>query len=56
MRDNIVILEKRELDIDGELINTSYTIYGLEEYLIHNDTFDTFQEAKEYLREVFNIL
>ena len=55
MKDSITILEKRELNLDGELLKTSYIICSEGEYRVVDYEFSTFQQAKEYLKAKFGI-
>jgi isopentenyl phosphate kinase len=54
MRDSITILEKRELNLDGELLKTTYVIHGAGEF-DHIRTFSSYEEARKYIKNTHGI-
>ena len=54
MRDLITIIEKTELDLDGEIINISYTISSPGEF-DYLKIFKSYGEARQYIRETYGI-
>jgi hypothetical protein len=54
MKDLITITEKTELDLDGEIINTSYTISSPGEF-DYLKIFKSYGEARQYIRKTYGI-
>jgi hypothetical protein len=54
MKDIITITEKTELDLDGEIINTSYTISSPGEF-DYLRIFESYGEARKYIRDTYGI-
>ena len=54
MRDLITIIEKTELDLDGEIINTSYTISSPGEF-DYLRIFKSYGEARKFIKENYGI-
>lgn len=54
MKDIITITEKTELDLDGEIINTSYTISSPGEF-DYLKIFKSYGEARKYIRDTYGI-
>jgi hypothetical protein len=54
MKDIITIIEKTELDLDGGIINTSYTIVSPGEF-DYLRIFKNYGEARQYIRDTYGI-
>lgn len=54
MKDIITITEKTELDLDGGIINTSYTISSPGEF-DYLRIFESYGEARKYIRDTYGI-
>lgn len=54
MKDIITITEKTELDLAGEIINTSYTISSPGEF-DYLRIFESYGEARKYIRDTYGI-
>lgn len=54
MRDSITIVEKKELNLDGELIKTTYVINGAGEF-DHIRAFTSYEEARKYITKTYKI-
>jgi len=54
MKDIITITEKTELDLDGEIINISYTISSPGEF-DYLRIFKSYSEARKYIRDTYRI-
>jgi len=54
MKDLITITEKTELDLDGEIINISYTIKSPGEF-DYLRIFKSYGEARQYIRDTYGI-
>lgn len=54
MKDIITITEKTELDLDGGIINTSYTIVSPGEF-DYLRIFKSYGEARQYIRDTYGI-
>ena len=54
MKEIITITEKTELDLDGEVINISYTISSPGEF-DYLRIFESYGEARKYIRDSYGI-